>query len=109
MREILAEKVRAILTRKGVKARDFIDAYLIQKETGVRPEDLEAVIIDKTRFILKYEKYRQNLKQKTAVTPTFKLGEEEKLLLKPLDKDFEQQTKQLTKYVIKLAEIISTE
>ncbi|MFH1054867.1 MAG: nucleotidyl transferase AbiEii/AbiGii toxin family protein [Candidatus Altiarchaeota archaeon] len=109
LREILAEKVRAILTRKGTKARDFIDVYLIQKETGVKPEDLEAVILDKTRFILKYEKYRQNLQQNTTATPTFKLGEEEKILLKPLNKEFEQHTKQLTKYLTKLANKILTD
>ena len=102
IREILAEKVRAILTRKGTKARDFIDAYLIQKETGVRPEDLEAEIIDKTRFILKYEKYRQNLQQKTAVAPKFKLGEEERLTLKPPGDDFHQFTKDFNRTLTKL-------
>jgi len=34
IREILCEKVRSILTRRGVKARDFVDAYLISKEKG---------------------------------------------------------------------------
>src|SRR3989338_1242502 len=33
LNEILLEKVRAIITRRGIKARDFVDIYLIQKET----------------------------------------------------------------------------
>ena len=31
LREIAAEKIRAILTRKGVKVRDFIDLYYLSK------------------------------------------------------------------------------
>lgn len=103
IKEILAEKVRAILTRKGVKARDFIDVYLIQKETGVKPEDIQDEILDKTRFILKYEKYRENLLKKTTTTPTFRIGEEERLLIKPLGKDFISKTKELEKLIHELA------
>jgi predicted nucleotidyltransferase component of viral defense system len=99
LREILAEKIRAILTRRGTKARDFIDVYLIQKATGVNPEDIEAVILDKTRFILKYEKYRENLQKKTTDIPALKMGEEQKLLLKPLDDGLEEHIKHLTKYL----------
>src|SRR3989344_796744 len=32
VREILIEKVRAILTRRGIKARDFVDVFLIVKK-----------------------------------------------------------------------------
>jgi len=106
IREILAEKVRAILTRKGTKARDFIDVYLIQKEACVKPEDLEAEILDKTRFILKYEKYRENLQQKIAAKPAFKLGEEQRLILKPLGEEFSQHTKHLAEYANKLTKNI---
>ncbi|MFH1055390.1 MAG: nucleotidyl transferase AbiEii/AbiGii toxin family protein [Candidatus Altiarchaeota archaeon] len=102
IREILAEKVRAILTRKGTKARDFIDIYLIQKETGNRPEDLEDEIFDKTKFILKYEKYRENLLKNAAAPPTFKVGEEERLVLKPLGDDFHQYTKDFSKTVARM-------
>ncbi|MFH0862822.1 MAG: nucleotidyl transferase AbiEii/AbiGii toxin family protein [Candidatus Altiarchaeota archaeon] len=107
IREILAEKVRAILTRKGAKARDFIDVYLIQKETGVRPEDLDAEILEKTRFSLRYGKYRENLRQRTAATAPFKLGEEQRLILKPLGEGFSQRTKRLAEYADKLAKEIT--
>lgn len=99
IREILTEKIRAILTRKRTKARDYVDVYLIEKETGTRPEDLEAEIIDKTLFMLKYEKYYQNLIEKAKQRPTFKIGEENKLLLKPIDKDFPQFLNNFNKFI----------
>lgn len=102
IREILAEKVRAILTRKGTKARDYVDVYLIQKETGNRPEDIEDVILDKTTFMLKYEKYRENLLKNAAATPTFKPGEEERLLLRPVGDNFRQFIKDFNKTLTKI-------
>lgn len=102
IREILAEKVRAILTRRGVKARDFVDVYLIQKECGAKVEDLEAEILDKTHFILKYEKYRENLLKKTTTTPTFRIGEEKRLLIKSLGRDFPHKTRELEKLIREL-------
>lgn len=86
LREILTEKVRAILTRKGRKARDFIDVFLIVEKIKIEPADLEAEIIDKTRFMFKYEKYRRNIKEKTEEAVI--LNEEEKILLIPLSKEF---------------------
>ena len=41
IREILCEKVRALLTREGTKARDFLDVYLMWKRFGIKPEDEE--------------------------------------------------------------------
>lgn len=65
IREILSEKVRSILTRKGIKARDFLDVYLISSKFGINLEDLYEIIVDKTKFILNlYEKYRKNLETK---------------------------------------------
>jgi predicted nucleotidyltransferase component of viral defense system len=34
IKELFCEKVRAILTRRGIKERDFIDCYLISKRYG---------------------------------------------------------------------------
>jgi predicted nucleotidyltransferase component of viral defense system len=108
IREILAEKVRAILTRKGTKTRDFIDVYLIQKHAHLKPEDIENQIIDKTRFMLKYEKYKRNLLEKKTFTPPSKLGKEERLTLKPLDSGFsaylENLNKTLTRLISKINE-----
>jgi predicted nucleotidyltransferase component of viral defense system len=89
IREILSEKVRALLTREGTKARDFLDVYLIRKKFGARPEDEERCILDKIDFSLKlYAKYRQHLKQKVGLLNSGKLfdwGAEKELLLSDID------------------------
>jgi predicted nucleotidyltransferase component of viral defense system len=93
IREILGEKVRALLTREGTKARDFIDVYLIFKRFEVKPEDVEACILNKMKFTLRlYSKYRSNLKEKTALLNSgriFDWGREKELLLSEIDeRDF---------------------
>ncbi len=89
IRETLCEKVRALLTREGTKARDFLDVYLIWKRFGLRPEDEEKCIIGKIDFSLRlYAKYRQHLKQKVALLKSGKLfdwGTEKELLLSDMD------------------------
>jgi hypothetical protein len=91
IREILCEKVRALLTREGTKARDFLDVYLIWKRFGIRPEGEEKCIVGKIGFSLKlYAKYRDNLKQKVALLNSGKLfgwGTEKELLLSEIDED----------------------
>lgn len=90
LREICAEKVRAILTRKGIKARDFVDLFMIYKENGIDARRLEEVIADKTKFMLKYEKYSQNLLAKEfGLNTTVIISEEKKLMLKPIGGGFE--------------------
>lgn len=39
VREVLSEKIRSILTRQGIKARDFLDVYLISKKQQIELED----------------------------------------------------------------------
>jgi predicted nucleotidyltransferase component of viral defense system len=89
IREILCEKVRALLTREGTKARDFLDVYLIWKRFGIRPEDEEKCIVSKIDFSLKlYAKYRRHLKQKVGLLNSGKLfdwGAEKELLLSDID------------------------
>src|SRR3989344_5085339 len=75
LKEILIEKIMAILTRRGVKPRDFIDVYKI---------------INKTQAMLKFEKYSLNLEGKQETGFNFEISEEEKMLLIPLDKDFDK-------------------
>jgi predicted nucleotidyltransferase component of viral defense system len=90
--EILAEKIRAILTRKGTKARDFLDVYLIEKQFGIAIDDIYAYALEKIQFTLNlYARYRQNLDEKknTIMSAPFNWGEEKGLLLKEIDeKDF---------------------
>lgn len=89
IREILCEKVRALLTREGTKARDFLDVYLIGKQFGLRPEDEQKCIVGKTDFSLNlYAKYRKHLKQKVALLNSGKLfdwGAEKEFLLSDID------------------------
>ena len=90
--EILSEKIRAILTRKGTKARDYLDVYLIEKQFGIPLDDVYACVLEKTQYTLNlYERYRQNLKGKkqTILSTPFNWGEEKGLLLIEIDeKDF---------------------
>jgi predicted nucleotidyltransferase component of viral defense system len=85
IREILCEKVRALLTREATKARDFIDVYLISKHFARKPEEEQQEIIGKIAFSLKlYAKYRANLKKKVVLLNSEKLfdwGAEKELLL----------------------------
>ena len=84
MQEILLEKIRAILTRKGVKPRDFVDVFLIQHELKKDAFAFEKEILLKARFMLRFEKYRENLNEKAKLSVWVKPGEEAYLLLKPL-------------------------
>ena len=89
IREILCEKVRALLTREGTKARDFVDVYLIWKKFSIKPEDVERCILGKIGFSLKlYAKYRENLRPKVALLNSGKIfdwGAEKELLLSDID------------------------
>jgi hypothetical protein len=61
-KEILCEKVRAILTRKSQKLRDFYDLFVLQKH-GFYVKDFENEIIEKIKASLYYKKYRDALER----------------------------------------------
>lgn len=105
IREILLEKVRAILTRRFVKERDFVDVFLITKKLNKGIRLFEESIILKTVFMLKYEKYRENLEEKTNLKVWIKPGQEQYLLLKPL-RGFEQFLGKITPFLNKLVKEI---
>ncbi len=93
VREILCEKVRSILTRRGVKARDFVDVYLISRKFGINPGDLKVEIADKILFMLGlYARYRRNFREKKRLLQSeniFSWGGEKSLLLVDIDeRDF---------------------
>lgn len=95
LREILIEKTRAIVTRRGIKARDFIDVFLILKKERLNLNTLKKEIVEKIKDMLIFEKYNQNIKNKeTQLSEEFVLGEEETLLLTPIDKDFPRFVKE---------------
>lgn len=86
IREILLEKNRAILTRKALKARDFIDIFLIVDYLKEENHLYKEQILEKTRFMLnKYQKYNDNLNTRRKLGFTYIIGEESKLLLKQVD------------------------
>jgi len=89
IREIFIEKARAVLTRKGTKARDYIDIYMIEKKENLNIRDFKSEIIDKVTFALVSEKYKINLNNKRSSDFSFNRGEEQRILLVPLPKDFD--------------------
>jgi predicted nucleotidyltransferase component of viral defense system len=105
IKEILLEKYRAILTRKALKARDFIDVFLILNNLKQENHKYKKQILEKTKFMLnKYQKYNNNLNQRKKLGFKYIIGEENKLLIKEINlsklKTFNQ------KQIILLEEII---
>ncbi len=88
IREIFCEKVRAVLTRKTVKVRDFLDLYLISKNFDADADKLKNVWLEKIRFTIEtYEKYKENFNVRWKLTKEeLNLYEAEYLLLVNIDK-----------------------
>jgi predicted nucleotidyltransferase component of viral defense system len=104
LEEIFLEKIRAILTRRGTKSRDYIDVYFIKNNMKIDFDKEESNIIKKVKFILVYDKYLQNF---SVIKPeNLILGEEEKLLLKPLDKGFKKFLPEFFEYLKNLEDKI---
>ena len=68
------EKVRAILTRRGTKARDFVDVFVITEKLDKDMWAFKKDVILKAKFMLKYEKYQQNLAEKSKIKTWIKPG-----------------------------------
>lgn len=104
LREITCEKTRAILTRRGIKARDFVDVYFALKKLGIKAEFLEKEIIEKINIALNlYAKYKNNFKDKKKLLQTgqiFTWGDERNLLLSEIDeKGFYMFLEEFTKFL----------
>ena len=102
LKEIAAEKIRALLTRRGFKARDIIDLYYLRKE-GVTIGAVKNMAIEKTEFMLKYLKYKENLENK-KFEEKFRLDEEEWIVIEEPGKDFEKFVVKTAKELNELAE-----
>ncbi len=91
VREIFCEKARSILTRRSVKARDFLDLYLISAKFGLDPGEFKAEITAKIRFVLgMYERYRSNFEEKKKLLKSgafFEWGNERELLIQKIDEN----------------------
>jgi predicted nucleotidyltransferase component of viral defense system len=86
IKEILLEKNRVIITRKALKARDFIDVFLILEYLKQEISIYRTQILEKTRFMInKYTKYKDNLNVRKKLGFKYILGEESKLLIKEID------------------------
>jgi predicted nucleotidyltransferase component of viral defense system len=93
LREIASEKIRAILTRKGFKTRDLIDLYKLSTKK-INIVDVKKSAITKTIMMLKYEKYSTSIVKKTINTH---LGDEEHLMIIPLEKEYYEFIKKAVK------------
>ncbi|NOJ27040.1 MAG: hypothetical protein DA330_03400 [Nitrososphaera sp.] len=107
VKEILSEKIRAILTRRGVKAGDYLGIFFISKKSGIKPREVEKCAIEKiNRSIGLYEKYRDNLEEKKKLLSKggmFRWGDEKGLVLTELDDDeFDRFVLELEKYLKEL-------
>jgi predicted nucleotidyltransferase component of viral defense system len=61
-KEIFCEKVRAVLTRRAQKLRDFYDLYMLEK-SGIKMEEHNEQIVAKINACLNYKRYRANLER----------------------------------------------
>ncbi|MFH0970167.1 MAG: nucleotidyl transferase AbiEii/AbiGii toxin family protein [Candidatus Diapherotrites archaeon] len=107
IKEIAAEKIRAILTRRGIKARDYVDLYILNQKK-IKVKEVETLAIQKTVFMLNYEKYDQNLSTKTF-NEKIDLGKEEALMIQPIGKDFQSFIEKKQKELLKIAQTVKRE
>jgi hypothetical protein len=96
-KEILCEKVRAILTRRAQKMRDFYDLFMLYK-SGYKIEALKEQIVVKIKACLHYEKYRAILetnKESLGFSAVLENHGERELFVTEPPKDFDLFLKRL--------------
>lgn len=87
-REILVEKCRAILTRTAAKSRDLVDLFLLERDRGLRVENEEAGVVEKTRRAVQGSARYRAQARSFDERETLLLEEDVRpLLLKPIDAD----------------------
>lgn len=85
-REIVAEKGRAILTRRIPKGRDVLDLFLIQRDLGIRLEDHLEDVREKTLYSASREgRYGEHLDARETRLAALAEQDIRPLLLKPVD------------------------
>lgn len=107
LKEIMLEKSRAILTRKNIKIRDILDLHFILKKLNVQLENYEKEIIEKTVFMLKYEKYAENIQTKETSLKEVSIKDIEKLILIKPGNDFESFLENAKLFFAKIANKIN--
>lgn len=111
VKEILSEKIRALLTRRAIKARDFVDIFYISKNIGLKPQDVEQCVIRKINYALEnFERFRENFGEKKKLIDKgsiFEWGTEKDLLLTKIDDmEFKHFVDEFTKYLKELVKKI---
>lgn len=68
IQEIASEKFRAILTRRGIKLRDFVDLYLVQDRFKLDFQEIMSIVEKKVKFATEnFSKYKGNLRKKLTI------------------------------------------
>lgn len=62
LKEILCEKIRALLTRQAFKLRDVYDVFMIEK-AGMKVENFREEIMKKIVAAMKFERYRKSVER----------------------------------------------
>lgn len=89
IKEILCEKIRAILTRPAIKARDFVDVYNILESQNLNIKDFKIQIIDKIKFSLRNQRFMTNFQNNLDTIENgdlFDIESERRLLIKEINK-----------------------
>lgn len=107
VREIASEKIRAILTRRGTKVRDYIDLQILNNN-AVKISTVIELAMEKTLFMLRYEKYEQNLFNK-KFDEKIELGAEKNLLIQKPYNNFPEFTEKVKILLKDAAEKIKEE
>lgn len=106
IREIVAEKIRSLLTRRAIKSRDAVDLLFIYQKYKIKPEDLIKEAKDKISFAIKYyEKYKENfiLTKEKINKVNFSYDEVRHLVIKDFKKEeFESFIVQLIQLLQKI-------
>ncbi len=110
IKEIVAEKVRSLLTRKAIKSRDAIDLLFIYNKFKIKPQDILKETKEKILFsVNNYDKYKDNLmltKDKLQ-TLEFQYNEVSPLVVTQFDKeDFDNYVKELKPFLIEIVKEI---
>lgn len=85
-REILVEKCRAILTRTAAKSRDLVDLFLLERDRGLRVENDEAGVVEKTRRSVQgSSRYREQAQDFDTREGLLLEEDVRPLLLKPIE------------------------
>lgn len=90
LKEIVAEKIRSLLTRKTIKSRDSIDLFFIYKKFKIKPEDMWEESKGKITFAINaYRKYKANfiLAKEILEKTDFSYKDAKYLVIQPINED----------------------